>query len=208
MECEMNIYKDSVDNENHSIRVKDTTIRKYYLTNSKNNNYIAIVQDSDSLSYKMTFKDEKGIISDVKISKSDLKSAEFINFECKHVNRYWNYFKNKKKHYGFFNLSDTIINGERYSRYKLQSTNPKRAKRKKLGTFYFIIDKETSFHLPILDHPLGYATWKYNRNLPKGMFFEKYFIDHQGKLHSRERVLNYWKIDKKFVIGEDCGYTK
>lgn len=92
--------------------------------------------------------------------------------------------------------------------YKLVSINPKRAKRKKLGTKFYIIDKETNFHLPIFNFPTAYEEWKDNKNLPKGIFYEKYYIDYLGNITSREKIIGIWEIDKKIIIQDECDYTK
>jgi len=208
IEYEVTYYKDSVKIKNRPFRKKDKTFKKYYLTNSKKNNYTAVITELDSLSYKMIFKDQNGIYSNVTFLKSDLNKAEFINIDCKYVTKYQNLFKYQTKNYNFFKLNDTVINGKAYSKVKLASIRPKTIKRKKLGTEFRIIDKETSFHLPILDFSTAYEEWKTEGNLLKGIFFIKYFIDYYGYLDSKENLINFWKVDKKIVINEECNYTE
>ncbi|NMH87616.1 hypothetical protein [Flavivirga algicola] len=208
IEYELTLYKDSVKIKNRFFRERDKKVKKYYLTNSKKNNYTAVLTELDGLNYKMEFKDQNGIHSNVVILKSDLKKAEFLNIECKSITRYRNPFKYQTKNYDFFKLNDTIINGKSYSLHKLASIKPKRSKRKKLGTEFYIIDKETSFHSPILNFSTAYEEWKTKGNPFMGIFFEKYFIDYFGNLDSKEKLINYWKIDKKIIINNDCDYTK
>ncbi|MEP1490384.1 MAG: hypothetical protein ABJK28_18335 [Algibacter sp.] len=208
IEYDVTYYKDSVKIKNRLFRKKDKTFKKYYLTNSKNNSYTGVITELDSLKYKMIFKDENGIYSNVIILKSDLNQAEFINIDCKYVTNYQDLFKYQTKNYDFFKLNDTLFNGKTYSKFKLESIKPKRTKRKKLGTEFYIIDKQTSFHLPILYFSTAYEEWKTKGNLPKGIFFEKYFIDYYGYLDSKEKLINYWKTNKKIVIGDDCNYTE
>jgi hypothetical protein len=178
------------------------------LTNSKKNNYTAVITELDSLKYKMIFKDENGIYSNVTILKSNLKKAEFINIDCKYVSRYRNPYKYQTKNYDFFELKDTLIKGKTYSKYKLESIKPKKVKRKKLGTEFYIINNRTEFHLPILNFSTAYEEWKTKRNFPNGIFLEKYFIDFYGQLDSKECFINYWKIDKKILIQKECDYTE
>ncbi len=142
------------------------------------------------------------------ILKSDLNKAGFIYVDCRYVHRYNNAFKYQTKNYDFFKLNDTLINEITYGKYKLESVNPKRAKRKKLGTEFYIIDKETTFHLPVLNFSTAYEEWKTQRNLPNGIFHQKYFIDYYGQLDSKENLVNYRKIDKKIVIPKDCDYSE
>ena len=208
IEYEFTLFKDSIKIKNRPFRKEDKVIKKYYLTNSKKNNYTAIITEIDSLDYKMIFKDENGIYSDVIIAKSDLNSAEFINIDCEYVRKYFNPNKYKTKYYDFLNLNDTLINGKTYSRYKMESIKPKRTKKGKLGTEVYIVDKETQFHLPILNFSTAYEEWKTERDLPNGIFYEKYFIDYYGLLDSKETLINIWKIDKKIVINKDCDYTE
>lgn len=208
IEYKMTIYKDSIKIKNRKFRKEDKTIKKYYLTNSKKNNYNAVITEQDSLYYKMIFKDENGIYANVIILKSDLNKAEFINIDCKSIFRYQNPYKYQIKNYDFFKLNDTVIGAKNFSMFKLESIKPRRVKRKKLGIKFYIIDKETSFHLPILDFSTAYEEWKKERSLPNGIFKQKYFIDYYGKLSSKEKLINYWKTDKKIVINNDCDYTK
>jgi len=204
IEYELTCYKDFVEIDNRPFREKDKTTKKYYLTNSKKNNYIATITELDSLNYKMIFKDENGIFSNDTFLKYDLNNAEFINIDCKNVTTYQNPYKYQTSNYDFFKLADTLINGKIFSKFKLESIKPKRTKRKKLGTQFYIIDKETSFHLPVLEFSTAYEEWKSKQNLPNGIFTEKYFIDFYGYLHSKEKLIKYSKINKKIVISSDC----
>lgn len=208
IEYELALYKeDSIKKKHHPIREKDETIKRYYLTNSKKNNYLAIVTELDSLNYNIIFKDEDGIYSNAHFLKSDLDIAEYINIECQYVRRYRNPYKYQINNYAFNILNDTLINGKTYSMYKLGLIKPKKAKRKKIGTNYYIIDKKTNFHLPIFNFSTAYEEWKDNKNLPSGIYFEKYYIDYLGNITSREKLVNFWKIDKKIIIEEECDYT-
>ena len=71
----------------------EKTITRYYFTNSKKNNYLAIITDLDSLKYHMNFKDENGLTFKVNFLKSDLNKAEFINVECDYISKYHNPYK-------------------------------------------------------------------------------------------------------------------
>lgn len=208
IEYELNLYKDSIKIKNHPFKKSNKKIHRYYLTNSKNNDYLAIITEKDSLNYRMVFKDNNGIYSDVIFLKSDFNKAEFINIKCESINRYNNLYKYQTKNYDFFILKDTIINNKTYATYKLSSIKPKRLKRKKLATEYYIIDKSTDFHLPILNFSTAYEEWKLNKNLPNGILIKRYLINYFGKLDSDENLVNYSKIDKKIIIQNECDYTK
>lgn len=208
LEYETTIYKDSFQVKKGKLTEKNETFKRYYLTNSKKNNYSAIITDLDSLYYTMTFKDENGISSRTTFLKSDLNNAEFINIHCKDVYSYKNQFKYRTKEYDFFKLTDTLVNGKAYTKYKFTSIKPRKEKRHKLATKFYLIDKETAFHLPFFELSTPYEEWKIDKNFPTGLFYEKYIIDYYGKLNSKETLINYWKIDKKIVISEDCDYSK
>jgi hypothetical protein len=49
---------------------------------------------------------------------------------------------------------------------------------------------------------------KAKKNIPNGIFKERYLIDFYGNLDSKEKLINYTKIDKKVVIKNECDYTK
>jgi hypothetical protein len=209
IEYELISYKDPIKIPNHKFRKETETSKKYYLTNSNKNNYIAIITDLDSLNYQMVLRDQDGIYANVKVLKSELFKAEVINIDCNNIIPYINRFKYQTKNYDFFRLKDTVLNTKTYSLYKLASIrNTKRIRRKKIGTEFYIIDKETSFHLPILSFGTAYEEWKTDGNLPNGIFFQKFFIDYNGNLDAKEKLINYWKTDKKIVINDDCDYTK
>jgi len=198
IEYELTTYKDSVEK----------TIKRFYLTNSRRNNYLAVVTELDSLNYTMDFKDENGLSFNVNFLKSDLNKAEFVNIDCDYVRNYHNPFKFRIKEYDFLNLNDTIINGTEYNRYKLTSIKPRKKKRKKLATEFYIIEKKTEFHLPVFYFPTAYEEWKSKKNVPNGIFKERYLIDFYGDLDSKEKLIKYTKIDKKVVIEDECDYTK
>lgn len=204
IEYETTFFKDCCEIENPAYNEKNKTLTTYYLTNSKKNNYTAVITELDSLNFKMIFKDEDGIYSNIKVLKSDLNKAEFINIKCESIKRRINPFKYKTEYYSFFKLDDTLLNGKSYSKFKLEAINPKRARRQKIGTEFYIIDKETSFHLPLLNFSTAYEEWKKERSLPNGLFIEKYFINYKGDLITNEKLINYLKIDKKIVINDDC----
>ncbi|TYA55284.1 hypothetical protein [Formosa maritima] len=207
IEYDVTVNKESKEIQNNSSSNSTQASKKYYFTNSKKNNYQAIVFDLDSLHYKMCFKDEDGIMFNVNFLKSDLHKAEIMNIKCENVRRYLNPYKYQIKNYEYQILNDTLLDNKSYSHYTLGAINPKKAISKKIGTEVFIIDKETSFHVPILEHSTAYEEWKANGTLPNGIFYEKLFIDYKGDLESKETLVGYWKIDKKIVFSEDCDYT-
>jgi hypothetical protein len=104
----------------------------------------------DSSNFDLIFFDQNGIYSKSILDKKSFSRAEFITLNCSVVSGYGNPYKYQTKNYDFINKSDTIIDGQHYSHYFLKSNKPKKEKRKKLATEHFIVEKNTSFHLPIL----------------------------------------------------------
>ncbi|WP_179334781.1 hypothetical protein [Winogradskyella costae] len=191
---EFTTYEDSVGK----------TEKVFYLTNSKKNNYSALIIEIDSLNYQIDFKDENGLAFNINLLKADFNNSEFITVHCDYVRDYHNSFKYLIKDYDFVNLTDTIIERTEYSRYKLTSIKPKKEKRKKLSTEFYIIDKETKFHLPLFYIPIAYQEWKSKKNVPNGIFKERYMIDFYGNLSFKEKLINYTRIDKKVRIETGC----
>lgn len=199
IEYKLTFYKDSLAKK---------TILRYYFTNSKKNNYLAVITNLDSLNYQMDFKDENGITFNVNFLKSDLNKAEFINVDCDYVNNYDNPFKDRIKKYDFFNLNDTIIDGTEYNKYKLTSIKLKKRKKKKLATEIYIVDKNTKFHLPFFYFPTAYEEWKSKKNIPNGIFKERLLFDSYGNLSVKEELVSYHTINKTITIDEKCDYTQ
>ena len=202
IEYDYTIYKGD------SLATKTYHKKRYYLTNSNNNTFIAVVTELDSLNYKIDFKEENGNQANFNLLKTDLHKSEFIHIDCKYVNAFISN-NSKTEDYAFFNLSDTIVNTTNYKRYKLTSNNAKQERRKQLATQYFIILPETQYHLPIFYNPLEYLIWKNNSNIiPNGIFKEKYVKKYNSNLHSTEKLIQHSNIDKKIVIDSKCNYSK
>nr|WP_297785814.1 hypothetical protein [uncultured Allomuricauda sp.] len=204
VEYKVTYYKDSVKIKNRPFREKDSTFKKILLTNSKQNHYLAIVTEVDSITYTLRFSDNDGVFMQFEILKKDLKSSDYLNVECELISRYHNPFKYQTKNYDFVLMTDTTITNNSYQRYKLTSIKPKNQRKLKLGAEYYVIDMNTDFHLPILEFSTAYEEWKTTKKLPKGILFEKYFIDFYNHLDSKEVLVDYHKINKEILIDKDC----
>lgn len=196
-----------------TINMADSHVKKgkskvYYLTNSKDNSYIVTIYEKDSLNYRLYFQNYKGLISNVNFNKKELNRAEFINIDCDYIVRWNNKFKYQTKNYDFYKLKDTVINQKSYFKYKLKSNNKRREKRKKLATQYYIVDKETKFHLPQFHFSTPYNEWKTNTSkIPNGILFQKNLYGYNGRIYSKIELINYYKTTKKIVIDKKCDYT-
>jgi len=200
-------FKDSIPIKKRVFHEKDTTVDRYYLTNSRQNHYVAIIMDSDSLHYTLNFKDENGIAFVADYLKTDLQNADTIKVKCEHVAPYNNPYKKLIKDYAFTRNKDTLINGTLYEAYQLASYNQKKIKKHKIGVQHTIIARDSIDYLPIFNYSTAYEEWKSERVLPPGLIIERYFIDYYGQLHSRERLTQYYRTRKKLVIDKDCDYT-
>ena len=185
--------------------------KKIVLTNSKDNSYILTVSEKDSLNFQLDFLDINGIRTIVYLDKKSFIKAESISIKCDFV---WvsdciSNFKPKKNR--FINKSDTLVDSEYYPHYILKSNNPKREKRKKLGTRHFIIEKNTPFHLPILNllTPMDYNEWKLEKNIPNGILKEMFLETYRtNKCLNFYKLKQFAKINKYLVVPEECDYTK
>ncbi|WP_348661910.1 hypothetical protein [Croceibacter atlanticus] len=207
LEYDVTYYKYSEKGGITDTLQNEKTLKKYYLTNSKFNNYKAEITELDTLTYQLIFTDNLGVSLNVTALKKDLDNAEFINVDCKYVKKLSNRFNYQTKHYDFINLNDTLLKDMSYKRYKLTSIKPKRTKRHKLATLFYIIEDSTAFHLPLLIHTTAYNEFNKEHSIPNGIFKERYLVDYDGNLDFRERLISIQKIDKKLVIGDECNYS-
>lgn len=197
-EYELTFYKDSKSINNS---VEDKVFKRFLLTNSKDNNYIALLIEIDSLTFRMEFSDRKeAIFYSTNILKSIVTKMNVFNIAIEDITGNNYPYKYKIKEYDFINIKDTLINNRTYYRYNLTSILPKIRKRKKRMTEYFIIDKNTSYHLPILLHHTDYEEWKSKKNIPNGIYIEKYYADFYGRLKSKEKLIKSTSIEKKISI--------
>ena len=181
--------------------------QKYYLTNSKNNQYYGVLVEKDSLNYELWFRDNNGITSRVYISKEEFIKAEFININCEFVSRWMNPYKNQTRNYDFVPLNDTLINNKTYKLFMFSSIKPKREKRKRLGKVYYVIDENKNFHLPILTSSTAYEEWKLSKSIPNGPYLERLIYDYNRKLLFKETLVEYYKVNKKIIVPKKCDYT-
>lgn len=184
--------------------------KAFMLTNSRDNSYLLHIYPVDSLNYRYYFVDDTGgITCSALITEADLFRADTITEHCDNVWRYSNPFKYQTENYDFTNSADMIVAGKPYKQYILKSNKPKKEKRKKLYTNYYIIEENTDFHLPILMvFPTAYEEWKKEKNIPNGIIKEMYGVSYDGKIKSPIYNLEkFSKANKYLVIPEECNYT-
>ncbi len=184
---------------------KSKVEQRILLTNSKDNSYFLEATEKDSLKYTLTFVDRNGYFSITLVSKSDFFKAETISADCTSVLNYKNPYKYQVENYDYQVLNDTLIDGDSYSRYFLKSNKPKREKRRKLGTLFFAIEKNTAFHQPVLLHSTSYEEWKLEKNIPNGIPKLFYFTSYKTKkILWKHTLTGYKKIDKYIMLPKGC----
>ncbi len=178
-----------------------------YLTNSEDNSYFLRIKEKDNLNYELYFLDYNGVISTTYVAKKDFSTAEVINLKCEFVSRFKNPYKYQVKNYNFDNRKDTLIDKENYPFYILKSNDSNREKKKKLGRSYYILEKSTSFHLPLLDFVTAYEEFKLERNIPNGIAKIMYFIG----LNSQKKhiyILKSWAKNTRYlIVPKECNYS-
>ncbi|MFI1745269.1 hypothetical protein [Thalassobellus sediminis] len=177
----------------------------YYLTNSKDNSYNAFLTELDSLSFKLNLIEPNGVYSNVKVLKSDFYKAEFINIDCSNITKSVDVISKKdKKYFETVLLKDTIIEKQVYKRYKINYTNRKRNKKKKYNSLFYIIENNTTFHLPIKTHTVLLDTENLNIDLPYGIYKERYSYDYLENFIFKHKLNNYNMIDVKLFVPDNC----
>ncbi len=186
------------------------TQTQLFFTNSKDNSYLLKVFEKDSTNFKMHFEHYDSIISsDITVRKKDFYMAETVSIRCGSLNSRSNPYKKSAKKIDFTNLKDTIIDNIFYHHYQARSNEYKREKRKKLATAHYIIDKETENHLPVIRFGNLYERWLQTRNIPNGVFKEKYYISYTTKKKGLIYRLKRMEKTKKYIqIKEGCNVKR
>ncbi|WP_104735229.1 hypothetical protein [Hanstruepera ponticola] len=179
---------------------------KYYLTNSKDNSYLAIIKESDSLHFDLIFKHHDKAYANVKLLKSDFYKAEFINIDCESV--VTNIKKYKIKDIVIETHKDTLINNEAYFIFKMELKNKPTNPKKRIGlvTKYFITNKNSVFHLPVYEDFHDFNRWTQHKKMPNGIYNQLLLVDLFDQPHASEILQSFHKIDKKIIISNGCNH--
>ena len=186
---------------NHIDSTKSEAI--YYLTNSKDNSYLARITKMDSLNLNIKFLKHDRIFSDLVVSDKNFQMAEFIGVECKNVKPSTNPYKYKIKYYDYIKLetSDTL------EKYEIICTRSEKFRKKiKIGKYVLKFNTTMPYHLPNLFFSTLYEEWNKERDLPNYFLSEISFINFENKLITSEKFIEFTKIDKKIkIITDECG---
>jgi hypothetical protein len=192
---------------------KDTDTSKvkkeYILTNSKDKSYTLRVFEKDSSNFDLSFLNLIGVSSKMILDKNSFSEAEFITSNCDFISGYSYPSKFKTQDFNFIKKSDTLVGGEYCSHYIFKCNDPKKEKRKKLGTLHFILKKDASCNLLFFDHPTVYEEWKSEGNILNGILQEMFLeLYDKNKNISFYKLKQYAKINKYLIVPEECDYTK
>ena len=193
--------------EYKSVNLKDTLAKSwtmYILTNSKDDTYKAELTVKDSLNFWLTFIDNTSISINVVVNQKEFATAESITVNCLDINKSVHPFNDLVKHYQFTMPKDTLIKNKEYTTYRIESSNLKRKKRKKIGSYQYIVDKETAFHKPIFISPVCYESNKAYGNIPDGIFYKKIFYNYLDQPYFIWERLNYLTTNKILIVPASC----
>lgn len=186
----------------------DSVVKEFFYTNSKDNSYKLRVIEKDSLNFKLDFLDFMGNHAVVYLSKADFFKAESITIPCKFISHYQTH-EIQSKNYDFLNLKDTVIDDVSYYHYVLKSNSLEREKKKKLAKAHYIIDKNSSFHLPFLIEDTAFEEWKVERNIPNGIPVLEFLASSvDKKFYMTRKLILKESVAKQLYISKDCDYSQ
>lgn len=174
-----------------------------YLTNSQNNEFTAVLTESDSTNYKLDFLDHKGNHSISTIRKNLFSSSKSLRMKCNDVKPHSNTRRSLAKRFDFLIKEDTIISGDLFGHYILKSR-----KHDDSAVEHYIIYTSLDQHLPILRYSTAFVKWESTMNLPNGIIFEKYLMNVDGKKRHKLVLKSYAITNKAIIVPEDCDYSK
>lgn len=183
------------------------TEKRYILTNSQQSNYKITVKAKDSI-YELQFIDQDGVYGHFSLAKADFYQAMTFDLNCDIVTRYRNPYIYKRKEYEFTTIKDTVINSHSFQQYILKYTGKKKKVPHDQHRIVYLLEKNTSYHLPIFTHPIAYEEWKKEKTLPNGIPRLMYCVQKdQEKFHSYN-LKNIYKIEKFISFNKDCKRLK
>ncbi len=192
-----------------STATKSTDI--YYLTNSNQNEYFAVMSEADSLNFHVYLKDENGIESRVRLPKANFQTSgnSKMEIKCESVFKYkpssWKYLTNV---YQYSEKIDTVIQGNNYGSYTLACKNPERNKKRNIGSFQYIMDDNSEFHLPVLTSSVALEEWKLDKKLPNTIYKEKIYTNNRNQIEFKEDLIEAKNVAITLFISEECDLSK
>lgn len=174
-----------------------------YLTNSQNNEFTAVLIESDSVTLKLDLLDHKGNHAISYINRELFNSSSSLTIKCSDVRPHSNMKKSLIKRFDLIVQNDTLISGDQLGHYILRSR-----KNDNTAIEHYIVDISLDRHLPILRHSTAFGRWQRSQNLPNGIISERYLMGKNGKKRHRLVLKEYAVIHKSIRISEDCDYSE
>ena len=189
LEYEIYNYKDSI------------SMPKYYLTNSLDNSYFAVVTKKNKKTFIINFTDYNGVSSTFELDKDNLFKEEPIIINRDYIKKFtYSKKKNKRNKMKFKILKDTVIEQYQLKHYKFYSTDSRKSKRKKLREQHYYIDDNDGLHLPILDNTNAFDVWNLDGNISKSIYRFKYEFNYLGEVLFKEKLKQITRIKKILLI--------
>ena len=169
-----------------------------YYVNSKNNDYFADIRKNMKSGYKFYFRDQDKLTGQA-IINGNYKNPGTVILNDSLTSNFSNMYDFKAKNYKIEKLKDTLINSKRFARVIFKLINPKKAKRKKIGSHIYIIDT-TKVMKPLLTDPTILNIWRLNKNIPYGLIVEKQVYSSKGELTWTEKLKEVNPVNFNLLI--------
>ncbi|MDR6966168.1 hypothetical protein J2X31_000161 [Flavobacterium arsenatis] len=176
-----------------------------FLTNSKDNSYnILLISKKENWSVSMNHKDF--VSMPFELPKLQLESLKVLTLNCDLIRSTGDYNKEKiDKNYKFIDVEPVDIDGFLYETFALKLVDSKKEKKKKEPTFYYCIEKNTDFHLPILLNSVINVNYFEEKSVPNGIAKEMYLVSYVKKEKtSIFKLKDILKIHKTVLLPKDC----
>lgn len=179
--------------------------KKYLLTNSLDNSYELCADEIENGYLNVKFKDERGIFALFSMKKEDLFNTLTINLKCDFVQKQIFLKENTIERYVFKINEDTIMDSQNYKLHSLKYKKKWESKRYDRGSAYYIVEKNTDFHLPLSIFSTSFDAWIRNPEIPNGIAKEIFTTNQKGNKKTQiYKLVSYKKINKFVTLPKEC----
>lgn len=175
----------------------------YLLTNSKDNSHGVSLNETENEMFNFYFWHET-FSSFSMVDRQPFFNAETINLSCESI-----HFQKDKvdlNRFDFMNNKDTLIANEAYKNYTMQFHKKRDSRKYKKGKSYYIVEKGTEFHKPLLIFSSIFDATATSEIFPNGIAKEMYNTSKYG-VKSHYKLVKYTKVNKTIII-PDCSKLK
>lgn len=167
-----------------------------FWVNDQDNAYHVRIDPTQAAKANLYLRDEKGVAYKAEIPYP-LQPATVLEIPAENKMKYHNPYKYQVNNYDLTPMSDTVVNGHTYQRYKLHCTHAKRKKRKKIGHEVYLIDTTVNCK-PMLTFVTAYEIVNLRQNLPNGLVVEQHYYDYNKVLRSSRKLLKNEPLEVEF----------